>query len=41
MGQGYYFSRPMTLAALVAWFEAPVVAGVDVTVIQETASAAI
>ncbi len=41
MGQGYYFSRAMPLAALVAWFEAPVVAGLDVTATRETASAAI
>lgn len=27
MAQGYYFSRPLPLAELVAWFEAPVVAG--------------
>jgi EAL domain-containing protein (putative c-di-GMP-specific phosphodiesterase class I) len=27
MAQGYYFSRPMPLADLVAWFEAPLVAG--------------
>jgi EAL domain-containing protein (putative c-di-GMP-specific phosphodiesterase class I) len=27
MAQGYYFSRPMPLAELVAWFEAPVIAG--------------
>ncbi len=29
MGQGYYFSRPMPVDALVTWFEAPVVAGLD------------
>jgi EAL domain-containing protein (putative c-di-GMP-specific phosphodiesterase class I) len=27
MAQGYYFSRPLPLAELVAWFEAPIVAG--------------
>jgi EAL domain-containing protein (putative c-di-GMP-specific phosphodiesterase class I) len=27
MAQGYYFSRPLPLAELVAWFEAPVIAG--------------
>jgi EAL domain-containing protein (putative c-di-GMP-specific phosphodiesterase class I) len=27
MAQGYYFSRPLPLGALMAWFEAPVVAG--------------
>jgi EAL domain-containing protein (putative c-di-GMP-specific phosphodiesterase class I) len=27
MAQGYYFSRPMPLADLVAWFEAPLIAG--------------
>ena len=27
MAQGYYFSRPLPLPDLVAWFEAPVVAG--------------
>jgi EAL domain-containing protein (putative c-di-GMP-specific phosphodiesterase class I) len=27
MAQGYYFSRPLPLAELVAWFEAPVLAG--------------
>lgn len=27
MAQGYYFSPPLSLADLVAWFEAPVVAG--------------
>jgi EAL domain-containing protein (putative c-di-GMP-specific phosphodiesterase class I) len=27
MAQGYYFSRPLPLADLVAWFEAPLIAG--------------
>lgn len=27
MAQGYYFSRPLPLADLVAWFETPVIAG--------------
>ncbi len=27
MAQGYYFSRPLPLAELVAWFDAPVIAG--------------
>jgi EAL domain-containing protein (putative c-di-GMP-specific phosphodiesterase class I) len=27
MAQGYYFSRPLPVGALMAWFEAPVVAG--------------
>jgi EAL domain-containing protein (putative c-di-GMP-specific phosphodiesterase class I) len=27
MAQGYYFSRPQPLGGLVAWFEAPVIAG--------------
>jgi EAL domain-containing protein (putative c-di-GMP-specific phosphodiesterase class I) len=27
MAQGYYFSRPLPLAELVAWFEAPLIAG--------------
>jgi EAL domain-containing protein (putative c-di-GMP-specific phosphodiesterase class I) len=27
MAQGYYFSRPLALPDLVAWFEAPIVAG--------------
>ena len=27
MAQGYYFSRPLPLGALMAWFEAPMVAG--------------
>jgi EAL domain-containing protein (putative c-di-GMP-specific phosphodiesterase class I) len=39
MGQGYYFSRAMPLAALVEWFEAPVVAGLEAT--RETAPAAV
>ncbi len=39
MGQGYYFSRPMPVDALVAWFEAPAVAGLNPD--QETAPAAV
>ncbi len=27
MAQGYYFSAPLPLADLVAWFEAPLIAG--------------
>jgi EAL domain-containing protein (putative c-di-GMP-specific phosphodiesterase class I) len=39
MAQGYYFSPPLPLADLVAWFEAPVVAGGAVVAEPATAAA--
>jgi EAL domain-containing protein (putative c-di-GMP-specific phosphodiesterase class I) len=39
MAQGYYFSPPLTLPDLVAWFEAPIVAGGAVAVAEPAASA--
>ena len=27
MAQGYYFSQPLPLAELIAWFDAPLIAG--------------